>query len=40
MMELTLECLGDFSSVCEKKEKMLGSIDEILKYDKRERKDK
>ncbi len=29
-MIIVLECLGDFSSLCEKEEEMFGSMDEVL----------
>ena len=31
MMEITLECLGDFSSLCEEEEERFRSIDELIK---------
>ena len=30
MMEFSLECLGDFSSLCAEEEDRFGSIDEVL----------
>lgn len=30
-LALVLECLGDFSSLCEKEEERFGSIDDILR---------
>ena len=36
-LALVLECLGDFSAVCEKREEEFGSIEEIVNYRRKNR---
>ena len=39
-MEFVLECLGDFTSLCEEKEERFGSMDDIFMETKKGRNEK